>query len=199
MNPAKAGNIRRAVAKGLVLCGLMAAWVFLFPQNSVAQSCPAFSWPVISAGWSGYPENKYTPGGLSGGIGAAGDACACWSVSVSGDQCAIYIDGQLLNTGFTTCGGNIPFGFSIPDIIPEGAHTAEVRLTARGCSMERSYNSPPKDFYVDKTSPVVSLTKPQVSLINYLDNVLMHPILGYISLGLIFYLFFNLILFFQVT
>jgi len=40
---------------------------------------------------------------------------------------------------------------------------------------------------------VVSLTKPHTSLIDYLDNVLMHPFLGYISLGLIFYLFFNLI------
>ena len=40
---------------------------------------------------------------------------------------------------------------------------------------------------------VVSLTKPHISLIDYLDNILMHPLLGYISLGLIFYLFFNLI------
>jgi len=40
---------------------------------------------------------------------------------------------------------------------------------------------------------VVSLTKPHASLIDYLDNILMHPFLGYISLGLIFYLFFNLI------
>jgi len=40
---------------------------------------------------------------------------------------------------------------------------------------------------------VVTLTKPHTSLIDYLDNILMHPFLGYISLGLIFYLFFNLI------
>jgi len=40
---------------------------------------------------------------------------------------------------------------------------------------------------------VVTLTKPHTSLIDYLDNVLMHPVLGYISLGLIFYLFFNLV------
>jgi len=40
---------------------------------------------------------------------------------------------------------------------------------------------------------VVSLTRPHTSLIDYLDNILMHPFLGYISLGLIFYLFFNLI------
>lgn len=40
---------------------------------------------------------------------------------------------------------------------------------------------------------VVSLTKPHASLIDYLDNVLMHPILGYIFLALIFYLFFNLV------
>jgi len=40
---------------------------------------------------------------------------------------------------------------------------------------------------------VVSLTKPHISLIDYLDNILMHPFLGYISLGLIFYLFFNLV------
>ncbi len=40
---------------------------------------------------------------------------------------------------------------------------------------------------------VVTLTKPHTSLIDYLDNILMHPFFGYISLGLIFYLFFNLI------
>ena len=40
---------------------------------------------------------------------------------------------------------------------------------------------------------VVSLTKPHASLIDYLDNALMHPILGYIFLALIFYLFFNLV------
>ncbi|MFH1938768.1 MAG: ferrous iron transport protein B [bacterium] len=40
---------------------------------------------------------------------------------------------------------------------------------------------------------VVSLTRPHIGLIDYLDNILMHPFLGYISLGLIFYLFFNLI------
>jgi ferrous iron transport protein B len=40
---------------------------------------------------------------------------------------------------------------------------------------------------------VVTFTKPHTSLIDYLDNVLMHPVLGYISLGLIFYLFFNLV------
>src|SRR5665648_636314 len=40
---------------------------------------------------------------------------------------------------------------------------------------------------------VVSLTKPHTSPRDYLDNILMHPLWGYISLGLIFYLFFNLI------
>ena len=40
---------------------------------------------------------------------------------------------------------------------------------------------------------VVSLTRPHASAIDYMDNVLMHPFFGYISLGLIFYLFFNLI------
>jgi len=40
---------------------------------------------------------------------------------------------------------------------------------------------------------VVSLTEPHTSIIDRLDNILMHPFLGYISLGLIFYLFFNLI------
>ena len=40
---------------------------------------------------------------------------------------------------------------------------------------------------------VVLLTKPHTSLIDYMDNILMHPLLGYVSLGLIFYLFFNLI------
>jgi len=40
---------------------------------------------------------------------------------------------------------------------------------------------------------VVTLTKPHTSLIDYMDNILMHPLFGYISLGLIFYLFFNLI------
>jgi len=40
---------------------------------------------------------------------------------------------------------------------------------------------------------VVLLEKPHKSFIDYLDNVLMHPFLGYIFLGLIFYLFFNLV------
>jgi len=40
---------------------------------------------------------------------------------------------------------------------------------------------------------VVLLTKPHTSLMDYMDNILMHPLLGYVSLGLIFYLFFNLI------
>ena len=40
---------------------------------------------------------------------------------------------------------------------------------------------------------VVSLTRPHTSAIDYIDNVLMHPLFGYIFLGLIFYLFFNLI------
>ncbi|GAB4112145.1 MAG: ferrous iron transport protein B [Candidatus Caldatribacteriota bacterium] len=40
---------------------------------------------------------------------------------------------------------------------------------------------------------VVMITDPQTSLMDNLDNVLMHPLFGYISLGLIFYFFFNLI------
>ncbi len=40
---------------------------------------------------------------------------------------------------------------------------------------------------------VVLLEKPHKNLIDYLDNVLMHPFWGYIFLGLIFYLFFNLV------
>ncbi|MEA1939939.1 MAG: ferrous iron transport protein B, partial [Candidatus Caldatribacteriota bacterium] len=40
---------------------------------------------------------------------------------------------------------------------------------------------------------VVLLSKPHTSLIDYLDNILMHPVLGYLFLGLIFYLFFNLV------
>lgn len=40
---------------------------------------------------------------------------------------------------------------------------------------------------------VVSLTRPHTSLIDYLDNILMHPIFGYVFLALILYLFFNLV------
>ncbi len=40
---------------------------------------------------------------------------------------------------------------------------------------------------------VVVITDPQTSLRDNLDNILMHPLFGYISLGLIFYFFFNLI------
>lgn len=40
---------------------------------------------------------------------------------------------------------------------------------------------------------VVSLTRPHTSLIDYLDNILMHPIFGYVFLVLILYLFFNLV------
>ncbi len=40
---------------------------------------------------------------------------------------------------------------------------------------------------------VVLLTRPHTNLIDYLDNILMHPLLGYVFLGLILYLFFNLV------
>ncbi|MEA1940419.1 MAG: ferrous iron transporter B, partial [Candidatus Caldatribacteriota bacterium] len=40
---------------------------------------------------------------------------------------------------------------------------------------------------------VVLLGKPHASLIDHLDNILMHPVFGYLFLGLIFYLFFNLV------
>jgi len=40
---------------------------------------------------------------------------------------------------------------------------------------------------------VVTLTKPHASLIDYLDNILMHPLFGYIFLALILYLLFNLV------
>jgi len=40
---------------------------------------------------------------------------------------------------------------------------------------------------------VVSLTRPHTSLIDNLDNIFMHPIFGYVFLGLILYLFFNLV------
>jgi len=40
---------------------------------------------------------------------------------------------------------------------------------------------------------VVLLIRPHTNLIDYLDNILMHPLLGYVFLGLILYLFFNLV------
>ncbi|HBY56524.1 MAG TPA: ferrous iron transport protein B [Candidatus Atribacteria bacterium] len=40
---------------------------------------------------------------------------------------------------------------------------------------------------------IVSLTRPHTSLIDYLDNILMHPIFGYVFLAFILYLFFNLV------
>jgi ferrous iron transport protein B len=40
---------------------------------------------------------------------------------------------------------------------------------------------------------VVNLSKPKTEMRNYLDNILMHPIFGYISLILILYLFFHFV------
>ncbi len=46
---------------------------------------------------------------------------------------------------------------------------------------------------MDIYESVVTITKPKIHIKNYLDNVFMHPILGYISLIAILYLFFNFV------
>jgi ferrous iron transport protein B len=46
---------------------------------------------------------------------------------------------------------------------------------------------------MDIYESVVTLTKPRVEIRNYLDNIFMHPVLGYISLVIVLYLFFHFV------
>lgn len=46
---------------------------------------------------------------------------------------------------------------------------------------------------MDIYESVVTITKPRMELKSYLDNIFMHPVLGYISLIAILYLFFNFV------
>ncbi|HNR66314.1 MAG TPA: nucleoside recognition domain-containing protein, partial [Atribacterota bacterium] len=46
---------------------------------------------------------------------------------------------------------------------------------------------------MDIYETVVTITKPRMELKSYLDNIFMHPVLGYISLIAILYLFFNFV------
>ena len=46
---------------------------------------------------------------------------------------------------------------------------------------------------MDIYESTVTLTRPVMGIRSYLDNVFMHPIFGYIALGIILYLFFNLV------
>lgn len=46
---------------------------------------------------------------------------------------------------------------------------------------------------MDIYESTVTLTKPVIGIRSYLDNVFMHPVFGYIALGIILYLFFNLV------
>jgi ferrous iron transport protein B len=46
---------------------------------------------------------------------------------------------------------------------------------------------------MDIYESVVTITKPRVELRNYLDNIFMHPVLGYVSLAIVLYLFFHFV------
>ncbi len=48
---------------------------------------------------------------------------------------------------------------------------------------------------MDLYESVVTLSKPKIEIRHYLDNVLMHPVLGYLSLGIVLYLFFHFVFF----
>ncbi|MFH1002133.1 MAG: ferrous iron transport protein B, partial [bacterium] len=79
------------------------------------------------------------------------------------------------------------------DLFKEIVHFQNILKEAHGRPSDVVISSERHHLSMNIYESVVSLTKPHISLIDYLDNILMHPFLGYISLGLIFYLFFNLI------
>jgi ferrous iron transport protein B len=79
------------------------------------------------------------------------------------------------------------------DVFKEIVHFQNILKDTYGRQSDVVISSERHHLSMNIYESVVSLTKPHTSLIDYLDNILMHPFLGYISLGLIFYLFFNLI------
>jgi len=79
------------------------------------------------------------------------------------------------------------------DLFKEIVHFQNILKEAHGRPSDVVISSERHHLSMNIYESVVSLTRPHISLIDYLDNILMHPFLGYISLGLIFYLFFNLI------
>ena len=79
------------------------------------------------------------------------------------------------------------------DLFEEIAHFQNILEETHGRQSDVVVSSERHHLSMNIYESVVLLTRPHTSLIDYLDNILMHPFLGYISLGLIFYLFFNLI------
>lgn len=79
------------------------------------------------------------------------------------------------------------------DLFKEIVHSQNILKETHGRQSDVVISSERHHLSMNIYESVVSLTKPHTSLIDYLDNILMHPFLGYISLGLIFYLFFNLV------
>lgn len=79
------------------------------------------------------------------------------------------------------------------DLFKEIIHFQNTLKETHGRQSDVVISSERHHLSMNMYESVVSLTKPHTSLIDYLDNILMHPFLGYISLSLIFYLFFNLV------
>jgi len=79
------------------------------------------------------------------------------------------------------------------DLFKEIVHFQNILKETHGRQSDVVISSERHHLSMNIYESVVSLTRPHSSLIDYLDNILMHPFLGYISLGLIFYLFFTLI------
>jgi ferrous iron transport protein B len=79
------------------------------------------------------------------------------------------------------------------DLFKKIVHFQNILKEAHGRQSDVVISSERHHLSMNIYESVVTLTRPHTSLIDYLDNILMHPFLGYISLGLIFYLFFNLI------
>lgn len=144
MSPAKVGKILRAVARGLVLCGLMAAGQLFFQLPASAQSCTSFQWPAITVVWQGEYDIGYRYGIQ---VSTACTMC-CEGVSIVNEK--VLYDGAEVNI----------------NSLPEGAHTITVQFTATNGSgdpnfyKEQSYTSS-RQFYVDKTSPTIVISKPE--------------------------------------
>ncbi len=77
------------------------------------------------------------------------------------------------------------------DLFKEIVHFQNILKETHGRPSDVVISSERHHLSMNIYESVISLSRPHINLIDFLDNVLMHPLLGYIFLSLIFYLFFN--------
>ncbi|HOI42603.1 MAG TPA: hypothetical protein PK523_06630, partial [Elusimicrobiales bacterium] len=150
-----------SAAKYSVLCAMVLVLHTLVVTPAFS-SDPA-TWPALSFEW-GEPdsENYYVDDTHSFGLGTVWPSCYppdCAPVHVYGDHCDIRVDGEIV----AGCGGNLAMSCSAPPLgLSEGVHTAQVSGVAQNLvdGSERSFSFS-RNFYVDKSSPTITLTAPE--------------------------------------